>query len=187
VTSSGSTPATSSSPRRFGADMGASAFSTSSAHLGLRPDAPWSSSRARLKVHSGRHRVAAGRHCSGMLEENPTSPSWRSEPAQADREHPDLWRVARRRDQRFPAISRPSTSNPRDRGLDGSSCRGVHQFRRRWQGAIELAELSSRRPRSRTTSISFTRTRRRCATRSRRWPPGLWRRRVDYLRRRTAR
>ena len=90
----------------FGADMGAERFFNIKCRAsGLTPDAAVVVTTVRaLKVHSGGHRVVAGRPLPpDMLVGEPRGgPRRRREPSQADREHPDPRRHAGCRDQRVP-------------------------------------------------------------------------------------
>ena len=124
----------------FGADMGAERFFDIKCRTsGLRPDAAvrrghGACAKGPFRQAQGRRRPAlAACHLGG---EPRGGPSRRGQPAQADREHPGLRRLPRRRDQRVSrGLPFRARGHPGDRGLHGSAGRGVHQLRRGRQGS----------------------------------------------------
>ncbi len=90
----------------FGADIGAEKFFNIKCRVsGLRPDAAVLVATVRaLKVHSGRHRVVAGRPAArGAAGREPRrGPRGRGEPREADRKRADPRRLPRRGRERIP-------------------------------------------------------------------------------------
>ena len=153
----------------FGADMGAERFFDIKCRTsGLRPDAAVVVATVRaLKVHSGRHKVAAGRPLPpAIFEENPEEVHLGGANLRKQIENIQVFGVSPSSPStRFPGTSLPST-RPSGRSRLPWECgpRCAPTSPRAAREPPSSHKLWWRRPTSRPTSACSTRARHRCAT-----------------------